>query len=224
MLASLPLWGRVKHAGQETMPDGASLIGNRDALRKRGVVLAVLSFFFYCAAETAVGLWAATYFVSVRGVDPSRAALWGSLFYFGIMGGRMLSGVLAIRVKERVLVNAGLIMAVLGALIVALPLPQTLSLTGFLLFGLGCAPVFPNLIHITPRRFGAAYSQAVIGLQMAAAYLGCTLMPPLVGWAGQRFGFSGLPYYVLACLALLYATILLCNHKTGFGLEKTGSA
>ena len=132
----------------------------------------------------------------------------------------MISGLLAMRVKERVLINAGLVVAVIGALLLALPLPQIFSLAGLLLFGLGCAPVFPNLIHITPQRFGAQYSQAIIGLQMASAYVGATLMPPVVGWIGQAIGFSGLPFYLLGCLALLYMTFLVCNKKTGFGKEQ----
>ena len=220
MFLTLPLWGRVSHAKPDEMVEEHIEIDNRAAIKKKGASMAVLSFFFYCAGEASVGLWAATYFVSVRGVDPSIAASWGSLFFFGIMGGRMISGLLAMRIKERTLINFGLVIAVLGALLLALPLPQGFSLAGLLLFGLGCAPVFPNLIHITPQRFGAKYSQAIIGLQMAAAYVGATLMPPVVGWVGQAFGFSGLPYYLLVCLALLYGSIILCNQKTGFGLAK----
>lgn len=220
MFVTLPLWGKVSHASADELHGGPIEIDNRAAIKKRGAIFAVLSFFFYCAAEASVGLWAATYFVSVRGVDPSVAASWGSLFFFGIMGGRMISGLLAMRVKERTLINVGLIIAVFGALLLALPLPQMFSLAGLLLFGLGCAPVFPNLIHITPQRFGAQYSQAIIGLQMASAYVGATLMPPVVGWIGQSIGFSGLPYYLLGCLALLYMTILVCNQKTGFGSAK----
>lgn len=221
MFLTLPLWGKVSHASPDELVGGPIEIDNRVAIKKRGAIFAVLSFFFYCAAEASVGLWAATYFVSVRGVDPSIAASWGSLFFFGIMGGRMISGLLAMRVKERTLINAGLVLAVLGALLLALPLPQPISLAGILLFGLGCAPVFPNLIHITPQRFGKSYSQAVIGLQMAAAYVGATLMPPIVGWIGQAFGFAGLPYYLLACLVLLYLSIIVCNQKTGFGHNAT---
>ncbi len=224
MFVSLPLWGKVNHAKPEELRGGSLAIGNREAIRKRGVVFAILAFFFYCAAETTVGLWAATYFVTVRGVEASVAASWGSLFFFGIMGGRMLSGLLAIRVKERVLINIGLAVSVIGVLLLALPLPQAVSLAGLLLFGLGCAPVFPNLIHITPQRFGADYSQAVIGLQMASAYIGSTLMPPIVGWVGQSFGFSGLPYYLLACLVLLYLSIVVCNKRTGFGQPKAKEA
>jgi len=220
MFLTLPLWGKVSHASADELYGGPIEIDNRAAIKKRGAIFAVLSFFFYCAAEASVGLWAATYFVSVRGVEASVAASWGSLFFFGIMGGRMISGLLAMRVKERTLINVGLIIAVLGALLLALPLPQTFSLAGLLLFGLGCAPVFPNLIHITPQRFGTQYSQAIIGLQMASAYVGATLMPPVVGWIGQSIGFSGLPYYLLGCLALLYMTIIVCNQKTGFGLTK----
>ena len=217
MFITLPLWGKVSHAAADELHGGPIEIDNRAAIKKRGAIFAVLSFFFYCAGEASVGLWAATYFVSVRGVDPSVAASWGSLFFFGIMGGRMISGLLAMRVKERTLINVGLVIAVVGALLLALPLPQIFSLAGLLLFGLGCAPVFPNLIHITPQRFGANYSQAIIGLQMASAYVGATLMPPVVGWIGQSIGFAGLPYYLLACIALLYVTILVCNRKTGFG-------
>jgi fucose permease len=225
MLVTLPLWGKASHAKpEELLGSDVMEIDNRTAIQKRGALFAVLSFFFYCAGEASVGLWAATYFVGVRGVDPSIAASWGSLFFFGIMGGRMVSGLLAMRVKERVLINTGIVLAALGALLLALPLSQEFALAGILLFGLGCAPVFPNLIHLTPQRFGKNYSQAIIGLQMAAAYLGATLMPPVVGWVGQNLGFSGLPYYLLACLALLYMTIVVCNKKTGFGQEKAEKA
>lgn len=224
MFFTLPLWRRVSHAKPDELIEDHIEIDNRTAIKKRGALMAVLSFFFYCAGEASVGLWAATYFVTVRGVDPSIAASWGSLFFFGIMGGRMISGLLAMRVKERTLINVGLVVAVLGALLLALPLPQIFSLAGLLLFGLGCAPVFPNLIHITPQRFGKNYSQAIIGLQMASAYVGATLMPPVVGWIGQAIGFSGLPFYLLACLALLYMSIIVCNKKTGFGLTKKEAA
>ena len=224
MILTLPLWGKVSHAKADELLGDLPEIDNRTAIQKRGALLAILSFFFYCAGEASVGLWAATYFVSVRGVDPSVAASWGSLFFFGIMGGRMVSGLLAMRVKERVLINTGLILAVVGVVLLALPLGQVFSLAGILLFGLGCAPVFPNLIHITPQRFGKNYSQAIIGLQMASAYLGSTLIPPLVGWIGQNYGFSWLPYFLLACLALLYMTIVVCNRQTGFGQTKTEAA
>ncbi|MCE5190121.1 MAG: MFS transporter [Eubacteriales bacterium] len=219
LFVTLPLWKKVPHAVPKEVAEEAMQIDNRIAIQKRGALLAVLSFFFYCAGETTTGLWAATYFVNVRGVTPSIAASWGSLFFFGIMGGRFISGLLAIKMREKTLVQAGIVIAVIGALVFALPLPGAFSLAGLMLYGLGCAPVFPNLIHITPKRFGAAYSQAIIGLQMAAAYVGSTLMPPLVGWAGQKFGFGLLPFYLIACLLAMYATIVGCDHKTGFELK-----
>jgi fucose permease len=223
IIATLPLWTKVSRSGPDELLGEPVVVSNRAALKKRGATFAVLSFFFYCAAETSVGLWAATYFVSVRGVAPGVAAGWGSLFYIGIMGGRMLTGILALRVKERVLIFTGVFAAALGALLLALPLPRGFALAGLLLFGLGCAPIFPNLLHITPKRFGRGYSQAVIGLQMASAYIGSTVMPPLVGWAGQAIGFGGFPYYLLACLAALYASILICNRRTGFGRHETAT-
>ncbi len=224
MFLTLPLWGRVSHAKPDELIEEHIEIDNRAAIRKKGALMAVLSFFFYCAGEASVGLWAATYYVTVRGVEASIAASWGSLFFFGIMGGRMISGLLAMRVKERTLINVGLIIAVFGALLMTLPLTRFFSLAGLLLFGLGCAPVFPNLIHITPQRFGKNYSQAIIGLQMASAYVGATAMPPVVGWIGQAIGFGGLPYFLLGCLALLYMTIIVCNRKTGFGIAKPQTA
>jgi len=220
MFLSLPLWRRVSHPGSAAAEGEAIVTDNAAAIRARGAAAAVLAFFFYCAGETTTGLWAATYFVSVRGVEPSVAARWGSLFYFGIMGGRLLSGFLAMRVKEKTLVSAGVGVAAAGAAALALPLPQTFQLAGLLLYGFGCAPIFPNLIHITPRRFGTSLSQAIIGLQMAAAYTGSTLMPPLVGWLGQRFGFSGLPYFLLLCLIALFVSTAACNRKTGFACAK----
>ena len=216
LLVTLPLWNKVPHTVSQEVAEEAKLIDNRIAIRKQGAFLAVLSFFFYCAGESTTGLWAATYFVNVRGVEPSVAASWGSLFFFGIMGGRLITGLLAMKVREKILVNTGIVLAALGALVLMLPLPEPFPLAGLLLYGLGCAPVFPNLIHITPKRFGAAYSQAIIGLQMAAAYIGSTIAPPIVGWIGQKFGFGGLPYYQIACLLALYATIVFCNRKTGF--------
>lgn len=224
MFVTLPLWGKASHAKQDELIGEPIEVDNRAAIKKRGAFFAVLAFFVYCAGEAAIGLWAPTYFVTVRNVVPSLAASWGSLFFFGIMGGRMVSGLLAMRIKESTLINVGLMIAVLGTLLLALPLPQVFAMVGLLLFGLGCAPVFPNLIHITPQRFGKAYSQAIIGLQMAAAYLGATLMPPLVGWIGQNYGFAWLPYYLLGCIALLYATIVVCNKKTGFGIAKKEAA
>lgn len=219
MLASLSLWKRVPHAEKEQTGNEPVVINNRDAITRRGAIAAVLSFFFYCAGETTTGLWAATYFVNVRGVEPSIAASWGSLFFFGIMGGRMVTGLLAIRIKEKTLVNIGIAIAAVGAATLALPLPRAFQLGGLLLYGIGCAPVFPNLIHITPRRFGASHSQAIIGLQMAAAYTGSTLMPPLVGWIGQKIGFVALPYYLLVCLCALFVSIVVCNRKTGFEIK-----
>ena len=221
MFVTLPLWGKVSHGKADELTGELPEINNRAAIQKRGAIFAVLSFFFYCAGETSLGLWAATFFVQARGVDPSVAASWGSLFFFGIMGGRMISGLLAIRVKERTLIHIGLAIALFGVVLLALPLAQWCALAGILLFGLGCAPVFPNLIHITPQRFGKHYSQAIIGLQMAAAYLGSTLIPPLVGWIGQNHGFAWLPYFLMACLALLFASYLTCNKQTGFGQPAT---
>jgi fucose permease len=134
MILSLPLWKRVPHAVvEQQQAEEPIVIGNREAIKQRGVLAAVLSFFFYCAGETTTGLWAATYFVSVRGIEPSVAAGWGSLFFFGIMGGRMISGLLAMRVKEKTLVRWGIGIAALGAVVACASAHARLPTRGALL-------------------------------------------------------------------------------------------
>ena len=201
--AALPVWRRVKRqTPEEADPAHTQALGNRAALRVPGVPLGMLAFFFYCAMEMSTGLWAATYYAQAKGVSAEIAAGYGSLFFAGIMTGRIVSGFASIRLSERTLITTGMITAFLGACGMAL-LPMPYGVAGLLLVGLGCAPIFPNLLQLTPVHFGQAASQAAMGLQMAASYVGSTLMPPLFGIIGERFGFALLPGFLLLCLAAL---------------------
>jgi fucose permease len=141
-------------------------------------VLAV--FFCYCAVETITGLRGATYLVTVRNITKEMAARWIALYYGGITAGRFLSGFLTIVFNNRQMVRLGQIAAVCGVVVVLLP-GDSAILPGVFLIGLGFAPIYPSLLHETPRNFDSAHSQAIIGMQMASAYIGATLMPPLFG-------------------------------------------
>ena len=203
LFLSLPLW----KAGDTASPGPESprrAIGLRGALRIPGVPTILLAFFAYCGAETTAGLWASSYLTGARGVDAHTAAGFASLFYLGITFGRFLNGFIADRMGDKRSIRLGAAVMILGALLILLPLPTRLpALAGLLIFGLGCAPVYPSVIHATPAHFGAENSQAVIGIQMAGAYVGTTCVPPLFGVLANCLSLQLYPYVLLVMTALL---------------------
>ena len=212
LIAALPLWGKVNqthpHHGEEA-DDGA---GHRthvpiaQALRIPGVTLIISAFFAYCALESTAILWSSTYLVSGRGVDVATAAAFASLFLLGITAGRFLAGFFADRIGDRLLIRGGFLGVAVGAGLIALPLDtDVLALAGLVVAGLGCAPIYPAIIHSTPANVGRRSSQAVIGIQMAAAYTGSTLAPPLFGALSAWVGPWVFPFFlaVLAALGLV---------------------
>ncbi|MDO4973649.1 MAG: MFS transporter [Eubacteriales bacterium] len=202
LFLSLPLWRTVQSSDGEE--EARPLLGLRGALRIRGVPAVLLAFFAYCGAETTAGLWASSYLVEARGVGAQTAAGFASLFYLGITFGRFLNGFAAERLGDGRLIRIGAAGMGLGVLLIALPLRTPLpALAGLLLFGLGCAPVYPSIIHATPFRFGAENSQAVIGIQMASAYVGSTFVPPLFGLLAGTVTIRLYPFYMGAFLLLL---------------------
>ena len=202
LFLSLPLW-RKTAAGEPT-GDNAPLLGLRGAVRIPGVPNILLAFFAYCGAETTAGLWASSYLAGVRGVAPETAAGFASLFYLGITFGRFLNGFVADRLGDRRMIRIGALVMGAGTLLILLPLPSPLpALAGLLIFGLGCAPVYPSIIHATPLNFGAENSQAIIGVQMASAYVGTTFMPPLFGLLANAISLRLFPLFLAALLLLL---------------------
>ncbi len=175
----------VKQVGEEVQ-------SNRAALKIKGVPFALLTFFLYCSLEIATGLWATTYLVQVKGLDPTKAALWGGLYYMGITVGRVLSGFITFRVSNNQMTFGGLALCLVSLLLFLSP---NANVAGFalVLLGLGSAPIFPSMIHETPRRFGVGSSQAIIGMQMATAYVGNMVMPPIVGALAVTVGLVWLP-------------------------------
>lgn len=179
----------------------------KQALRVPGALEAMLGFLAYCGMESTTGLWAASYLTLQRGVSPAEAASWASLFYLGITVGRLLCGFLTLRLDDRRMVTLGQWGMLAGIVLLALPLPlpSPFALAAMVVIGMGCAPVYPSMIHDTPRLFGQQRSQSLIGLQMASAYVGSALMPPLFGLLGQNLSFGLYPFFLLALLALVVA-------------------
>ena len=203
LFSSLPLWSKAGGPGGEENAK-TPVLGLRRAVRIPGVPYILLAFCAYCGAETTAGLWASSYLVEARGLSARTAAGFASLFYLGITFGRFLNGFVADRLGDRRLIRIGCGIMGLGALLILLPgLPEYFALAGLLVFGLGCAPVYPSIIHSTPLNFGAENSQAIIGIQMASAYVGSALMPPLFGLLATAAGIGWYPLYLAALLSVL---------------------
>ncbi|WP_303972550.1 sugar MFS transporter [Streptococcus merionis] len=161
----------------------------------------MVCFFCYCALESTAGLWAASYLIGVRSLSDAQAASFASLFYVGITVGRAINGFLAMRFSDSQLIRLGQVLIGLGVAVLFLPVNHAAAaLLGLLLIGLGCAPIYPCIIHSTPDHFGKENSQAIIGVQMASAYLGTTLMPPLFGLLGNGIGLFLFPVYLALIL------------------------
>ena len=203
LFLSLPLWKKTDAAEQEASAAGMKL---RDYLRERGVLQAMTTFFCYCALESTAGLWASSYLVQERGVPAQTAAKFAAMFYIGITAGRFICGFLTDRFGDRKMIRYGLCGIAAGVALVLLPLPKMIAPAGLVLIGFGCAPVYPCQIHATPELFGKEQAQRLIGLQMASAYIGTTLMPPLFGVIADHAGLGMFPVFLaffLAALALM---------------------
>ena len=203
LIVSLPLWGKVNplaptaHDDEDDTGKGSTHVPLATALRIPGVALVLTAFFAYCGLESTGILWASTYLVTERGVDAATAAAFGSLFLLGITGGRFLAGFFADRIGDRQLIRGGFATIGLGVVLIALPVPtDVLALAGLVVAGLGCAPIYPAIIHSTPVNFGRRNSQAIIGIQMAAAYTGSTLAPPLLGVLSAWLGMWIFPLFL----------------------------
>ena len=200
LLCTLPVWkihSRTEEAG------GEKVLGLRGALRIRGVPLLLIGFFAYCAAEATAMNWASTYFAEVKGVADEQAAQFASLFYIGITASRFLCGFLSDKLGDRKMILAGAAVLLGGIALLLIPAPNALAIAGFVIIGFGCGPVYPSIVHSTPDNFGAENSGAIIGIQMASAYVGSTFIPPLFGLLGRALGFAVLPFFLLVFLFLM---------------------
>lgn len=200
LTATLPLW-KINEATEVEKAESVSILS---ALKIRGVPCIIIGFFAYCSAEATSMYWASTYFAEVRGIAPERAALFASLFYIGITAGRFISGFIANKLGDRRMIIAGTCFLTCGVLSLFIPSAnEYVLLIGFIIIGFGCAPIYPSIIHSTPENFGKENSGAIIGIQMASAYAGTTLMPPVYGFIGRSLGYGIMPVFLLAYIALM---------------------
>nr|MBI1232486.1 MFS transporter [Cytophagales bacterium] len=205
LLLSFPLWTRQNRDTVENGPSEPEP-SFRKLLPIPGIKSALAVFFLYCTIEATFGLWGASYLVRVRGFTAAEAATLVSLYYVGITIGRIFSGFITLRLNNQRLVYLGQGIIGLGIVVLSLPFSIT-QMPGFLLIGLGCAPIFPSLIHETPRNFGEKHSQTIIGMQMASAYIGITIMPLLFGKMASLIGYSSLSWFIAVVLLLkIYIT------------------
>ena len=200
LLVTLPVWKINK---TESTAD-TKRVGLTAALKIKGVPFLLIGFFAYCAAEATAMYWASTYFTEVKGISGDRAASFAALFYIGITLGRLASGFITERLGDRRMILLGTGILACGIMILLIPVQSYMTaFAAFLVIGFGCAPIYPCIIHSTPANFGAENSGAIIGIQMASAYVGSTFIPPLFGLFGNGVGFSVMPVYLLAFFALM---------------------
>ncbi len=207
LVFSLPLWKRSVAEGSDTDAKQAPM-SLRQILAIPGAKAVMLCFFCYCALEQTAGLWAASYLNLYQGIPAEAAASFGSMFFLGITIGRAFSGFLTMKLNDTQMIRLGLFVIAVGIAAMLIPGSRWISIAGLILIGLGCAPVYPSLIHATPDRFGAEKSQAIIGIQMASAYVGTCLMPPLFGILSDITTVALLPLYLLLILTVM--TVMFC--------------
>lgn len=200
LLMSLPKWKQPTDSGAQSRP--MEPVTLRQALFIRGVREVLTCFFCYCALEQTAGLWASSYLVLKNGLPAEKAASLAALYYMGLTVGRALSGFLTLRLDDRAMVRTGFVLILLG--VVCVPLGGGATLAGLVILGLGSAPIYPCLIHSTPGFFGAGNSQAIIGMQMASAYVGTCLMPPLFGLIAQTVSVALYPLFLSVFLAVMF--------------------
>ena len=210
VLMSKRLWASSSATAEEK-PE-IQPIGIREIVKMKGVLPVLIGFTSYCALEATTTLWASSYFEGVFNMSKDAVAALGSLPFIGITVGRFLSGFISDRLGDSKMIRLGASVVIAGIVLISLPLPQ-IAIVGFLIIGLGCAPIYPCIIHSTPTRFGKERSQSIIGVQMASAYLGASLMPPLFGIIANHISLSLMPIY-LGVFVIMLITMFVIADKT----------
>lgn len=208
LFATLGMWKRGNIQQEE---HSAKALSVWEVLSLPGAKAGMVTFLCYCAVESTLGLWGATYISQVRGVDEATAASFGAMFYIGITVGRAISGFMAMKLLPKQMVRVGQTLLALGCIFMMIPAGSTLSGIGLVVCGLGCAPIYPNIIQDTPVNYGTENSQAAIGVQMAFAYVGSTFLPSIFGALAGVGGYGLLPYFAISICVLM--TVL-------FGIQK----
>jgi len=210
---TISLWGKNKSQTNNEKIESSKGIKFKDLFHIAGVKQILIAFFCYCSLESTAGLWGSSFLVMEKNIPPETAARWISLYYIGITFGRFISGFLTMKLNNRQMVRLGQGLICCGIIALFLPVGKVLLLPGFFIIGLGCAPVYPSLLHETPVNFGSDKSQAIMGIQMASAYIGTTFMPPLFGRLTSYFGFNIFPIFIGCILLLNIIMVELLNKR-----------
>lgn len=208
--ASLPLW--QKNGILSGVSEENSKSSFAELIKLPGVKSTWLVLFGSCSLEYVSGTWASSFLVNSRGLTADKAALFITVYYGGMAFGRFLSGILSTKLKPQQIIAIGTILIIPAIALVAQPFVPILSAVGLFLIGLGNGPLYPNMVHLTPIRFGRRMSQAVMGSQMAAAYIGILAMPALTGFLAQKFSTDIFPFCLVA-LYLIMLISLIVTHK-----------
>ncbi len=217
LFLTLPVWKKAdairNNSSHKLDSETAALkkepVKEHHLLKVKGVKAILITFLFYCAAEGTLGLWGSSYLVQIKGLGASIAATWVAMYYGGITVGRFLNGFLTLKLSNKQLVRLGLMILFVGVLLLLLPLPTIFTMFGMMCVGLGCAPIYPCLLHETPVRFGEERSRSLMGMQMAVAYTGLTFLPPIFGYVA---GITSVAIYPIAIM--IYTLIMaVCSEK-----------
>ena len=207
LMLSLPLWKKMKT--EETDEKEMKVLNFKEIFNIKGVLIVIITFFCYCALEQTAMFWASTYLVENNKIDIATAALLASLVCIGITVGRIINGFIAMKLKDKDMIRIGTSIIFIGVLFLILDINNVVTYIGFILIGLGCSPIYPSIIHSTPTYFGEDVSQSLIGVQMAGAYIGVLLMPPLFGVIADFVSIKLLPFYLLFFLVVL----IVCHER-----------
>lgn len=202
LFLSLPLWKKFESDNSEKINDSNGIKVSK-LIKLPGAKPALVSFFCYCAIELTTGLWVSSYLVIINGFSAEKAAKWVSLYYLGITIGRFLAGFVSIKLNNKQMIRVGQVICISGGILLSITYSSNIQLIGLIFIGLGCAPIYPAMLHDTPNRFGKELSQGIMGIQMATAYVGSTFVPPLFGVIAKFIGFEILPYFLLISMLLM---------------------
>jgi len=220
LFVTLPLWKRTGDH-DETIAEPHKNSGKLfAAVKTPGVKSAMLVFFAYSGIEVTTGLWGSSYLVRAKGVLPETAAQWIALYYFGITAGRFFSGFISMKLPNTSIIRLGMIVIGVGVLGLILPLGNAVLQISFVMIGLGCAPIFPSMLHETPARFGKTVSQKLVGLQMASAYFGATILPPVFGAVAQYIDMSLFSFFLLFMLGVMFMLSENLNRTVSKNMQK----
>ena len=208
LLFTLPVWKANKPISEQKQKN----VGLLGAFKIKGVPFLLIGFFAYCATESTAMSWASTYFAEAKGISAEQAAQFASLFYIGLTASRFISGFVSDKLGDRKMIVIGTCILACGTVLLFIPAGGWLAIAAFVIMGFGCGPIYPCIIHSTPSNFGPENSGAIIGIQMASAYVGSTFLPPLFGLLGNAIGFEILPVYVLILVALMI-TMTECTFR-----------